>query len=223
MFQTKYQTDELIIKEGDPPDNFYIFETGKCRVIKTTLSGNIQQVGTIPPGGYAGELGLISGSARAASIYADDPVTAWTIDQPTYLVLLKEGHKKKREMYTTILRKVEILNILDKYQLLLIIDALHPLETQVGEVIINQGESGDAFYMIIEGYCSVSKPLTGSGEEIACIPPGGYFGERSLLLNEPRAATITSKTPCKLVKLDRNNFTRLLKPIVPKLQSLMPK
>ena len=42
---------------------------------------------------------------------------------------------------------------------------------------------------------------------------GDYFGELALIKNQPRAATIIAKTPCKVVYIDRDSFKRLLGPI----------
>ena len=42
---------------------------------------------------------------------------------------------------------------------------------------------------------------------------GDFFGERSLLKGEPRAANIVAKTPCSLVSLDRHSFKRLMGPL----------
>lgn len=182
-----------------------------------TNNNEKRQLSVIKEGGFIGEISLISGSAQSYSVVADVPTTAWGINQRSYLGLLKEDHQKKRETYIGILSKIDLFSILDQYQIFLIIDALQPLETKPGDVMINQGEEGDLFYMIIEGQCAVSKPLTGDGKEIGIIPAGGYFGERALLMNEPRAATIICKTNCKLVKVNRKDFTRLMKPLIPKL------
>ena len=42
---------------------------------------------------------------------------------------------------------------------------------------------------------------------------GDYFGERSLIKNEPRAANVVAKTQCTVVTLDRHSFKRLLGPL----------
>ena len=42
---------------------------------------------------------------------------------------------------------------------------------------------------------------------------GSYFGERSLLKNEPRAANVVAKTDCLLVSMDRHSVKRLLGPL----------
>lgn len=43
--------------------------------------------------------------------------------------------------------------------------------------------------------------------------PGTYFGERALLRNEPRAASVIAKTECCVVSLDRAAFKRLMGPL----------
>jgi CRP-like cAMP-binding protein len=73
------------------------------------------------------------------------------------------------------LRKTEFLQVLGESQLLLIVDALHPVDAQSEEEIIKQGTDGDSFFMVIEGECSISKPNTGSTEEIGIIKSGDFF------------------------------------------------
>lgn len=217
MVLVEFRPNDYLLKQGDQPTKLYIIETGQCKVFKNFQGNEKKVISILTAGLCAGEISLISGAPQSYSVVAEVPTTAWSIDQKTYLVLLKEDHQKKRETYIGILSKIDLFTILDQNQIFLIIDALQPLDTFMGDVMINQGEEGDLFYMIIDGECAVSKPLTGDGSEIAVIRAGGYFGERALLMNEPRAATITCKTNCKLVKLDRKNFIRLMKPLMPKL------
>lgn len=50
-------------------------------------------------------------------------------------------------------------------------------------------------------------------KEITRYKEGDYFGERALMVNEPRAANVIAITDCKLVSLDRHSFKRLMGPI----------
>ena len=77
-------------------------------------------------------------------------------------------------------------------------------------MIIREGEEGNTFYMVMEGEAKAVK----SGSEVLQYTPGDYFGERALLKNEPRAATIeVTSEQCKVMELDRKSFNRMLGPI----------
>jgi cAMP-dependent protein kinase regulator len=49
--------------------------------------------------------------------------------------------------------------------------------------------------------------------EVMLYKKGDYFGERALLKNEPRAASILATSPLKCVSLDRHSFSRLMGPL----------
>lgn len=76
-----------------------------------------------------------------------------------------------------------------------------------GAVVIRQGDMGDKFYLVRSGKADVfmQKP-DGGREHKATIEEGGFFGERSLLLSEPRNATIVAQTPLELYCLDKEHF-----------------
>ena len=213
MFKLTFKDGDVIIKQGDQPDNFYILDSGKCKVFKK--SGDKEtQVAALSPGQYFGELALISGSTRAASVIAEGDVGCWAIDQTTYLGLLKEVHSQKRQRYRNLLRNVPFLKVLQDYEILLVADALQPVNPAKGEVIVKQGDDGDEFFIILEGECVVSKKEEGEEEEkeVGRLRSGAYFGELALMQNAPRAATVSAGDNCKLVKLDRASFHRLLGP-----------
>jgi hypothetical protein len=77
-----------------------------------------------------------------------------------------------------------------------------------GETIIQQGDSGDCFYLLQEGTVEVFVRRGRNGEESLThtYGPGSTFGELSLLYNAPRAATCRAKTQCVLWSLDRLSF-----------------
>ncbi|KAH0794029.1 cAMP-dependent protein kinase regulatory subunit [Histomonas meleagridis] len=212
MFPLDFEDKHVIIRQGDLPDNFYILRSGKVRVLKKTGDREVQ-VAVLNPGQYFGELALISGSTRAATIIADGPCQCWAIDQTTYLYLLKEQHNKKRQRYKSLLRNVPFLKVLQDYEILLVADALQPVNPKPNEVIMKQGDNGDEFYIILEGECAVLKrDDKGVNHEVCHLKSGSYFGELALMQNTPRAATIVALENCKLVKLDRASFHRLLGP-----------
>jgi len=67
-----------------------------------------------------------------------------------------------------------------------------------GVDVVVQGAPAHAFYAIVDGAVVVNR----DGEEVARLGPGDYFGERGLLDNAPRNATVTTVEASTLLRLD---------------------
>merc|ERR1719188_1645249 len=84
-----------------------------------------------------------------------------------------------------------------------------------GTEIIKQGDAGDKFFVCLEGECIAKKAFIPGGEQkvVMTHKAGDYFGELSLIKNEPRAASVVTSAPIKLLSMDRKTFKRLLGPM----------
>mmetsp|Transcript_83067 Transcript_83067/g.131067 ORF Transcript_83067/g.131067 Transcript_83067/m.131067 type:complete len:786 (-) Transcript_83067:53-2410(-) len=71
-----------------------------------------------------------------------------------------------------------------------------------GQILIQQGDEGDALYVISKGIVSVKV----DGKQVGKMTVGECVGERALLRDEPRAATITAETPLAVITITRANF-----------------
>jgi hypothetical protein len=78
---------------------------------------------------------------------------------------------------------------------------LVPVSAEPGERVIQAGEVGDKFYLVVEGELEVD---TGSMQTTA--GGGDYFGEIALLRDVPRTATVTARTKSLLYALPRTAF-----------------
>lgn len=211
MFMTNFTASEFVMRQGDEGDNFYVVDSGMCDVIV-----NEECVSTITQGGSFGELALIYGTPRAASIKTRVSTTLWGIDRKSYRRILMGSTIKKRKMYSEFLEKVDILSSLDKFERMTVADSLEQVVFDDQEIIVRQGEKGDDFYIIVEGMAVVKqKPNdeSDSEQEVGNLTMGNYFGEIALLLDRPRAATVISRGTLKCVKLDRVRFERVLGPL----------
>jgi CRP/FNR family cyclic AMP-dependent transcriptional regulator len=82
-----------------------------------------------------------------------------------------------------------------------------PLKTQrAGKVLIQQGEPGAEFFIIVEGEALV----TIDGKKVAKLGPGDFFGEMALLNRGPRTATVTCATDLQVEVISRRDFSLLL-------------
>ncbi|XDB64732.1 hypothetical protein AB1E18_018038 [Capra hircus] len=209
MFPVTHIAGETVIQQGDEGDNFYVIDQGEVDVYV-----NGEWVTSISEGGSFGELALIYGTPRAATVKAKTDLKLWGIDRDSYRRILMGSTLRKRRMYEEFLSKVSILASLEKWERLTVADALEPVRFEDGEKIVVQGQPGDDFFIITEGAASVLQRRSPSEEyvEVGRLGPSDYFGEIALLLNRPRAATVVARGPLKCVKLDRPRFERVLGP-----------
>merc|ERR1739848_752681 len=201
---------EIIIKQGNEGDNFYIIDQGEVEVYV-----NGEKVLNIGEGGSFRELALIYGTPRAATVKAATDVKLWGIDGDSYRRILMGSTIRKRKMYEEFLSKVSILENLDKWERLTVADSLESGSFEDEEVIVKQGEQGNDFYIIVEGTAIVTQFRNDESDEpveVGRLGPSDYFGEIALLLDRPRAATVNCRGPLKCVKLDRDRFERVLGP-----------
>jgi serine/threonine-protein kinase len=72
-----------------------------------------------------------------------------------------------------------------------------------GEIIVREGEKGDAAYMIVAGKCRAFRTVDGVEELLAVMEPGDAFGEMALILFEPRAASVVAIDAVTVLVLDQ--------------------
>lgn len=72
-----------------------------------------------------------------------------------------------------------------------------------GELIVREGEKGDAAYMIVAGRCRAFRTVDGVEETLAVMEPGDVFGEMALILYEPRAASVVALDHVTVLVLDQ--------------------
>ncbi len=103
------------------------------------------------------------------------------------------------------LKKVSVFSKLS-YEALEDIAGVMVLENaSKGEVIFNQGDEGDGFYIVGQGLVCITR----DGKELARCQSCEFFGELSLLNNAPRAATVTALEDTQLLFLNKEDFNDL--------------
>ena len=77
---------------------------------------------------------------------------------------------------------------------------------KAGEVVMREGEAGDEAYLVARGELAVTR----AGVPLARLTAGDWVGEMSLLLDEPRSATVTATSEAQLRRVNRDSFGRVL-------------
>jgi len=214
MFAVDPKAGDVVIQQGDEGDNFYVIDSGTTEVlIDQPDGGEPLVVSSITDGGSFGELALIYGTPRAATIRAKTDCHLWAIDRDTYRRILMGATIKKRKVYEQFLEKVTLLSSLDKWERLSVADALETCTFKAGDVIMKEGDAGDDFYIIEEGSADVTIGEGDASKTVNTLKAADYFGELALLeADGKRHATVTATADCRLAKLDRERFERVLGP-----------
>ncbi len=76
-----------------------------------------------------------------------------------------------------------------------------------GEIILREGDRGDAAYMIVSGKCRAYRTVGSDQEQLAVMEPGEVFGEMALLLDEVRAASVEAIEHVTVLVLDKHTMT----------------
>lgn len=211
-----YEAGETVIKQGDDGNELYVVSSGLLKCTKKFPDKEEELfLKNYESGEVFGELALLYNAPRAASIQAVEKSVLYILDRECFNHIVKESAIKNRNKYEEFLSKVEVLQTLDNYERSKISDCLEILNFQDGDKVIIEGQKGNTFYLIIEGDAVAMKrnPQTGLEEEVMKYHETMYFGELSLLRDQPRAATIIAVGDLKLARIDRNAFKRILGPL----------
>jgi putative ABC transport system ATP-binding protein len=80
-----------------------------------------------------------------------------------------------------------------------------------GEVIIQQGEAGDKFYIIESGSVDVTREKNDVHSNGVVLGAGDFFGEVALLTGAPRNATVVARGPVTVLTLAKEHFDQALR------------
>lgn len=105
-----------------------------------------------------------------------------------------------------ILKDIDLFASLSDEDVVLLANIIEEVAFKKGEHIVKEGEPGEAMYGISQGAVLVHRGNT----ELAVLRNNEYFGEMSVLDNEPRSATVTALKDTTLLKLSSDDFYSLL-------------
>ena len=104
------------------------------------------------------------------------------------------------------LRPVSIFRGLQKNTLFEVARKATEVQYEPGDVVVHQGDPGDALYIVVDGQLEIRR----NEEAVAELTPGDYFGELSIIDGEPRSATVVALNEVTLLTLKSSDFNALL-------------
>jgi CRP-like cAMP-binding protein len=173
-------------------------------------------LGTVSKGECFGELALMYLTPRAATVVAKEKSVVWIIDRTTFKNILMKVSETKIKEYVNYLDTVQILEPLIEEEKVAMAKAMVEMHFQQDEVILQEGETGNTFYILYDGEVAVVKGEDQLTTKVANKErqQAQIFGERALINNDVRAATIkVVSATAKALAMDRETFHLLLGPL----------
>jgi CRP-like cAMP-binding protein len=120
--------------------------------------------------------------------------------------------KQKRTEHPRLaqIRGLGLFSTLRPRELRVVDGLLHEREYLAGEVVFDEGEEGQALYVVLRGRVLICRQGNPDGGRLAEIPAGALFGELALLDGVPRTAQARALDNCTIAAMSRADFNGLL-------------
>lgn len=107
-------------------------------------------------------------------------------------------------------RQLGLFSTLGPKELRVIDSLLYERRYLKGEVVFDEGEEGQALYVILSGRVLICRQMETAATVLAEIPTGALFGELALLDDAPRTAQARAAEDCVLAVLSRADYESLI-------------
>jgi ATP-binding cassette subfamily B protein len=110
----------------------------------------------------------------------------------------------------TELQRIGLLAELPGETLLRLAREMRREEVPAGGAVVQEGDEGDRFYVVLTGMFTVSQESLGPR---SVLRPGDYFGEVALAMDVPRTASVRALTQATIASCDRKTFDEFIRPL----------
>jgi CRP-like cAMP-binding protein/Fe-S-cluster-containing hydrogenase component 2 len=206
-----YRAGELVFERNSIGSSLFGVASGSVNV--EVDPNDRKKVVPIGHGSIFGEVGLISGRRRGATIRAAEPAILIEIPRTATLKLMSQN-KAARDTVNRIITERQLLQIfgsgLQAADIAEVIATAEIKEVKPDEPIIVEGREDYDIYIIRSGSMVVEKEIGGKPVFLAYVPAGSYVGEMALVDGGRRTATVRAAIRSEVVRLDGDTFRRLL-------------
>lgn len=206
-----YRKGEIVFERNDPGSSLFTIAKGSVLVEIDPEDSSI--VIPIEEGSIFGEVGLISGRRRGATIRAAEDMIAIEVSRTAALKLQASVPAAKRAI-TRISTERQLLQMfgsgLTREDIAEAVETSEIVNVRAGEAIINEGDDGNDIYVIRVGSMVVEKEIGGKPVFLSYLPAGSYVGEMTLIAGGMRTATVKAAIKSEVIKIQGDAFKKVL-------------
>ncbi len=206
-----FSEGETVFKRNDYSDTFYTIFMGQVGIQINVEDPS--QVVKLREGEFFGEMGLISGRRRSATVVAVTDCVVFETPRRTMLKLIQSVETVKRTLdKTSILRQIQthLTPGVPAEDLEELVETAEIQNFKAGETLFKEGDAGNHMHLVRSGSCTVSMRIGGREVVLSYVPSGNYVGEMALLSKMPRSATVRAAHNTETICLSGEAFSAVM-------------
>lgn len=211
----EFDDGDVVCRDGMFSDFFHIILSGNASAKISTEDDSNYEIYSLSSGEFFGEELILSNEPRDNSVVVSGSLLTLSIDKKTFQTLsglseniMEELNQKyiERKLKHD-LRKIPMFTNMEKLLFDQVLRSVEIVTYEDGAAIFDEGDEGDAFYLIRGGEVDVYMM---SNRLIAILGEGQFFGEMALLSSDKRNATVKTSKGCDLVRLSQQSFNSIV-------------
>lgn len=204
----------VMISEHNASAYLSLIVRGTVNLTLHDRAGRETLIGILDRGDCFGEGALFGDRFRGATARADTVCYLLQLPLADVRVALSAAPELaqalrriyQRRLVESTLGRVPLFSRLAPVDRMHIADALRPIQFSRNAVILREGATGESLYLLVSGQVVVEQ----SGQAIAYLEEGDFFGEMSLLTRQPHNADVRALTPVEALALPAADLDALL-------------
>ncbi|MEA5445918.1 cyclic nucleotide-binding domain-containing protein [Gammaproteobacteria bacterium AB-CW1] len=224
MGEVRLADGQDLFQAGDSADAMYVVLSGALHVLAPKSESDdfeaARRVGRVMPGEPVGEMALLVGGFRSATVRAVGTTLLARLPAGTFDEAVAKHPPLRAALEAEVLRRMrhnQIGKLIRRYFGTLEDETWRALEDRLkwqqlepGEMLFDQGAPGDSLYILVSGQLRIlGSNQDGGLQAIATVTAGEMVGEMAVLRDQPRSARVVATHASTLVRLTRVDFDHL--------------
>jgi diguanylate cyclase (GGDEF)-like protein len=231
-----YQAGQVVVSEGEPGDSLFVIASGEARVYVEGSDRHHREVRRLQAGDFFGEISLLTGAPRSATVIAATDCDVLELDraavlgiaahQPEVRATIERFCRERSEsaeeqsargaVFRPIIEaETDDLGLgaevpapsLTAVEIAALVPYCTVVARHEGDVLFSRGEPGDCLYVIDEGEVEVRFEQRRPAKRLG---PGEIFGELALITaGGRRTASAVAAGDCRLIAIDQTAWSHL--------------
>ncbi|MEK6542771.1 MAG: cyclic nucleotide-binding domain-containing protein [Pseudomonadota bacterium] len=206
-----YRGGGVVFERNDTGSSLFAIADGHV-VVEVDANDSTRTI-AIETGTIFGEVGLISGRRRGATIRAGSDAILVEMSRAAALKLMASVPGAKRAI-TRISLERQLLQMfgsgLKAEDLTEALDSAEIVPIPAGQHVITEGDDGDDIFVVRQGSMVVEKQIGGKSVFLSYLPAGSYVGEMAVIAGGARTATVKAAVKSEVVKVSGAAFRKIL-------------